>query len=124
MLSTLLPNGTDRWVALLTELPDDTGAGGTEAVDDGNDYARVAWDAWVDDPGATYYRMNDGSIPFVVLADSLSGVVGWAIYDAVTAGNLLAFGEILDIGGTAVTKNFVAGDIPLFDDQCLKVALG
>ena len=122
-LAAVLPNGTARYVALLTTLPAADGTGEVEAT--GSSYARKSYSAWLTSvsSGITY-RKNNGAIEFTALTGALTGVLGWAIYDASTAGNLLAFGYIRDSSGAAVTKNFVNTDQPRFLDQELKVGLG
>lgn len=122
-LAAILPNGTNRYIALFTTSPDADGTGGTEAT--GYSYARKAHSAWTNEvvDGVTY-RKNDGAIEFTALTGSISGVVAYGIYDASTSGNLLAFGPIKDSGGEEVTKNFVNTDQPRFLDQELKIGLG
>ncbi len=121
-LGALLPSGTNRWVLLYTTMPADDGTGGVEAA--GSGYARVAHSAWVDAIVGDYtYRRNSGAITFAALTGALSGIVGWGISDAAVAGNIVGTGLIRDAGGTAVTKNFIAGDQPRFIDQELKLGL-
>lgn len=122
-LNAILPNGTARYVALFTVSPDEDGTGGTEAS--GNGYARKSHSAWIDEEvdGVTY-RKNDGAIEFDALSGSVSGIVAWGVYDASTAGNLLAFGPLRDSNGDAVTKNFVNTDQPRFIDQELQIGVG
>lgn len=121
-LIALLPEGTNRYIALFTVLPGEDGTGGTEAS--GSSYARKAHSSWVNDTsGDVTRRKNNGNITFAALTGSLSGIVGWGIYDALSSGNLIAFGPVLDSGGNEVTKNFVATDQPQFLDQELKIGL-
>lgn len=122
-LTALLPNGTNRYVALFTTMPAADGSGAVEAA--GSSYARVACSAWINATvsGITY-RKNNGAVAFTALTGALSGVVGWGIYDASTSGNLIAFGYVRDVGGTAVTKNFVSTNQPRFLDQELKIGVG
>ncbi len=122
-LIALMPGGTNRYVALFTTKPDDDGTGGVECT--GSGYARKVYSSWVSitTDGVTY-RKNNGAIEFVALSDALSGVVAYGIYDASSGGNLIDFDDLLDSGGEAVTKNFIAGDQPRFLDQELKVGLG
>lgn len=122
-LAANLPGGTNRYVALFTTLPDTDGTGGVECT--GSSYARVLHTAWTNAVADDItYRKNNGTIEFAALSDVLSGVVGWGIFDALTNGNLIAFGEVRDVSAVAVTKDFVAGDQPRFLDQELKVAVG
>lgn len=122
-LSTLVANGTTYYVALFTTLPDSTGAGAVEAS--GSSYARKSFSAWTDETDtAKQYRKNNGAVQFVALTGPLSGVVGWGLYDAVSSGNLIAFGPILDVGDNVIEKNFISGDQPQFQDQQLKFGIG
>lgn len=121
-LAAVLPNGTDVWVALLTTMPDEEdGTGLVEAM--GSGYARVAHDAWLNTTadGVTY-RTNDGAIEFAALSGALS-VVGWAIYDADTGGDLLAFGSLRDVAGEVLAYNFVSTDQPRFIAQELSIGI-
>ena len=120
-LSAKLPNGVARYAALLTTLPDALGAGAVEVS--GSGYARVAHSAWIDrETDGTLYRENDGVIEFPVLTAPILGVVGWAIYDASTNGNILAWGEIKNFDGEATMRNFFADEMPRFLPQELSVS--
>lgn len=122
-LDALLPNGTDVWIGLLTTLPsDETGADYVEAT--GSNYDRVAHDAWVNvvEDGITY-RRNNGAIEFAALDDALVDVLGWAIFDAASAGNLLAYGALRDVDGEPQTVDFANTDQPRFIDQELGVGI-
>ncbi len=122
-LNVNLPNGTSRYIALFTSMSDADGTSIVEAS--GSSYARKLCTAWVNETvnGVTY-RKNNGAIEFAALSGSISGVVGWGIYDALTSGNLIAAGYVRDVSGVAVTKNFVSTNQPRFLDQELKVGLG
>lgn len=122
-LAYLLPGGTNKYVALFTTMPAEDGTGAVEAT--GGTYARIAHSTWINEvvDGVTY-RKNNGTIEFAVLTANISGVVGWGIYDALTVGNLIAFGEILGPSGDAITRNYVIGDLIRFSDQDLKIGLG
>jgi hypothetical protein len=122
-LAAVLPNGTNRYVALLTAIP--TAKDGTGMVEaTGSGYARKAHSAWLDTTdGDAVYRVNDGAITFAALSADLDAIVGWAIYDASTSGNLLAYGPLLDVGGVEVEVDFASGDEPRFVDQQLRVGL-
>lgn len=121
-LIALLPNGTNRYVGFFTVLPDDDGTGGTEAS--GSGYARIAHAAWINVAAAPItYRVNDGAVEFAALTADLVDIVGWGIWDALAAGNLIAFGPILNVGGVEITKTFTSGNQPRFIDQELKVGI-
>ena len=122
-LIALLPNGTNVYVGYFTVLPTaDDGTGGTEAL--GSDYARKAHLAWINvaaDP--ITYRVNNGAITFAALAADLVDIVGWGIWDAVSGGNLITFGPLLDVSGNEITQTFTSGNQPNFITQELKVGL-
>lgn len=119
----LLVNGTDVYIGLFTVLPSaDDGTGGTEAS--GSGYVRIDHNAWLnaaEDP--ITYRVNNGAIEFAALTAELAGIVGWGIWDAVTVGNMIAFGPILDASENEVSVTFPSGDQPRFITQELKVGL-
>jgi hypothetical protein len=123
-LETLLPNGTDVFVGFFTVEPTaDDGTGGTEAS--GSGYARKAHQAWTNTTsGDITYRVNNGAIEFAALTADLVGINGWGIWDAVSGGNMIAFGPILDAGGAEVVdKTFTSGNQPRFINQELMVGL-
>lgn len=122
-LEALLPNGTDVYVAFFTVLPTaDDGTGGTEAS--GSGYARKEHQAWINTTsGDITYRVNNGAVEFDALTADLEDIVGWAIFDAAVAGNMIAFGPLLDVGGNEITKTFTSGNQPRFIDQELKVGI-
>ncbi len=119
-VSAIIPNGSNAYVALLTALPDADGAGLVEAT--GSGYARLSASAWINiTVDESTLRVNDGAIEFAELTAALTGIVGWAIYDAASGGNILSFGAFLDFSDEETTKNLVAGDIPRLIDQELKI---
>lgn len=120
-LNGIIPNGTARWLALLTTLPDADGDGAVEAT--GFGYARVSHSAWIDEfVDDVVYRKNDGTIEFAELTGDIDGIVGWALYDASTAGNLVASGTINNFDGDADTRDLRARDVPRVIDQELRIA--
>jgi hypothetical protein len=122
-LAAIMVSGTDRYVGLLTTLPNSRdGTGLVEAS--GSGYARVAHSAWLNGTsGSDVVRMNSGSVTFAALTAALDGIVGWGIWDAAAAGNLLAFGPMLTAGGDETSIDFIASDQPQFADQELKLAV-
>jgi hypothetical protein len=89
---------TDVYVALMTVAEDDTGSAGTEVT--GGSYARQIATFDAASGGAT---QNDSNIDFTDMPACT--VVGIAIYDALTSGNLLVHGTLtanktLDAGDT------------------------
>lgn len=122
-LGAVLPNGTTRYVALLATVPtDEIGTGLVECT--GSNYSRKGYSAWLSVTVETglIARANNGAIEFNVLSNRLT-VAGWAIYDAVSSGNLLAFGEMRDVDGNTTSLNILAGRTPRFLDQELLVEL-
>lgn len=113
-LDAVLPNGTDRFIALLTTLPSDVaGTGLVEATVAG--YARIAHDAWANATASNKTtRSNSSAITFAALTEDLPDVVGWGIFDALTVGTLLAFGETVDAADIPISVDFVATNEPRF----------
>lgn len=115
-MSLILPNGSNRYVALFTSKPGPSG-GGTEVVETG--YARVAIDAWVEvADGGDIGRANTAAVEFAgfALPASLS-IEAAGVYDAAVAGNLLAWVSVDPIeGGLLVTDTvrFAATDLVFY----------
>lgn len=122
-INAVLPDGVDRWLALFTELPNDGGAGGVEAAGSGYARALVAG-GWTSFSADVQGRRLAAAVEFPVLNNTLDGVVGWGIYDAAVAGNLLAFGPVKDSDGTETTVNLASGDTPRFLAGQLAVGIG
>lgn len=100
------------YVALITTAP--TNANGASIVEvSGGSYARVAvtnndtnW------PAATGRAKSNGTtIAFPASTASWGTVVGFALYDAASAGNFLAYGALSSSQaiGSGVTPQFLAG---------------
>lgn len=85
-------------VGLFTAAPSDAG-GGTEVS--GNSYARVNASALFGAASGTAIA-NDGAITFPTATGSWGTITHFGVFDASTAGNLLAWG--------AVTPNKAVGD--------------
>jgi len=98
------------YVALFTGVPSDSSAG-TEVS--GSSYARqaVAAAGWTRTGSSI---SNNAEVAFPAVTSSAYTVVGWAIYDASTAGNQLYWGDC-----TSTTMN--VGDIPRFAASALTV---
>ena len=123
-LAAVLPNGTDAYAGFFTVRPtDDVPTGGTEAT--GSGYARKDHNAWINTTvGDDVYRVNNGAIEFTALTADLTGINGWGLWDAVSGGNLLAYGPLLDVGGNELSDvTFTNGNQPRFVDQEMKVGL-
>lgn len=98
------------WVGLFTAAPSDAG-GGTEAT--GGSYARKStagadWQAAAS--GAT---QNANAITFVTPTGSWGTVTHFGLFDAATAGNLLAWNVLTSSQavGTGNTVSFAVGDL-------------
>lgn len=98
------------YVALFTAVPSDSAAG-TEVS--GSAYARqaAASAAWTRTGSSI---ANNAEIAFPAVTGSAYTVVGWAIYDALTVGNQLYWGDC-----TSTVMN--VGDIPRFAPSALTV---
>lgn len=91
------------YVGLHTAVPSDPGAG-TEVT--GSSYARqaVAAAAWT---RTTNSISNNAEVAFPAVTATPYTVVGWGIYDAVTAGNFLYWGD-------TTSTVMAVGDVPRF----------
>ncbi len=103
------------YVALYTVLPTDVSASGTEVT--GGAYARkvTAGTDWAaaSSPGGT--TSNAAVITFVTPTASWGTVVGFALYDALTVGNELAWADLTTSQaiGSGNTVSFAIGALTL-----------
>lgn len=111
-LDALLPPGTDRFFSLLTKLPDSLGSGAIEASY--TSYARIAASIWSDQNAI---RKNVGEILFQESDDNVT-IKGLGIYDAVSAGSLLAAFSVLP--NIRLKNNYT----PVIQDRALEIFLG
>jgi hypothetical protein len=100
------------WVALFTAAPSDAG-GGTECT--GGSYARKSTDGadWAAaSSGAT---SNAAAITFVTPTGSWGTVTHFALMDAATAGNMLAWADLTtpQAVGTGNTVSFAIGELDI-----------
>jgi hypothetical protein len=130
-LETVIPNGVNLWVGLLTTLPSSRlgsgslAAGAVEAS--GSGYLRVVHTAWLTaTSGTDVLRTNSGAITFGALTGDLPGIVGWCLLNETDTppDNLIAFGPLVDGSGNPIVVDFVATDAPQLADQVLKIRLG
>jgi len=118
---TALPAIATTYVALYTVLPTDVNAGGTEVT--GGSYARVAFtNNTTNWPAATgtspTSKANGVAVTFPAPTANWGVVVGFAIYDAATVGNELAWGAL------TTSKTINSGDAaPSFAIGALTVTL-
>jgi hypothetical protein len=106
---------------LFTTLPGEDGTGGVEVS--GTGYARIQHgpsDAtWAAPVGGNGVFSNVGSVQYGSPTASWGTVVGFGLYDAITAGNLLIY--------SALTSNvtIASGDpAPAFSEGALTVTIG
>ncbi len=104
---------TNIYVALSTADP--TESGGSIAEPSGNNYSRVACNTW--DAASGGAIANTGAITFPTPSGSWGTVTHFALYDASTAGNMLAYGTL------ASSKNIGSGDTPSFAAGELDITL-
>ena len=103
------------YVALFVGNPLDTGAGGAEVS--GSNYSRVATSASDWASAASGATSNAVAITFPIASGSWGTVDYFALYDASTAGNILAAGALTS--GEAVGS----GDVPSFAIGDLDITL-
>lgn len=113
-----------NYVGLFTVLPTRS-AGGTELALSG--YARVALASslanWSGTQGAGTTAASSGSgagadritnnvtvTMHAAITVAWPSLVGWGLFDAVSAGNLLRFGTIVDSAGNPISRSFSIGD--------------
>ena len=99
------------YVGLFTAAPSDAG-GGTECS--GNSYARVDANAKFGAASGTGMS-NDGAITFAAASGSWGTVTHFGIFDALTTGNLLAWGALgtQKAIGTGDTASFAIGELDI-----------
>ena len=90
------------YIALSTADPGESG--GTIAEPVGNGYARIAHASW--NAAATRAIDNDGVITFAQASGAWGTITHYAIFDALTGGNMLAYGSL------ATSKSVVNGNTP------------
>lgn len=118
MLATLLPQGTDRYVALYDGDPTD---GGTELTLTG--YSRVAHQDWLTtDNGTNSTRENVGEITFGTFTEAGTATY-WGILDAAAAGTLLRSGPLKKSGGVVSPVEIGVGDDVEFANGGLVITL-
>jgi len=100
---------SDIYVALYSAAPTKAG-GGTELT--GNAYARKMHNTW--DAGAAGATENTGAITFAAASGGdWSEAVAFALFDAITGGNFLAWGDLI-VPKTCLdgdTIEFAAGEL-------------
>ena len=103
---------TDIYVELYTVAPTDAG-GGTPVS--GGSYARKVCNTW--DVAAGGAIANTGAITFIQATGDWGTVVAFGIFDALVAGNFLAWADL------TVSKTILSGDTAEFAASELDVTL-
>lgn len=104
---------TNIYIALSTADPTDDASGIAEPV--GNNYARKVLNTW--NAAAARAITNNGIITFNQASGPWGTVTHYAIYDAITAGNMLAHGSL------SVAKVIVDGNTPTIADTEISVSV-
>lgn len=102
---------TNIYVALSTADPTDSGSGVAEPA--GSGYARTACNVW--DAAASREASNTSAVTFPAATGSWGTITHWALFDASTGGNMLAYGS-LSVSNAVVNGNvvsFAAGQLSL-----------
>ena len=103
---------TDIYIELYTVAPTDAG-GGTPAS--GGSYARKVCNTW--DGAAGGATANTGAITFVQATGDWGTILAFALFDAITGGNFLAWADL------TVNKDILNGDTAEFAAGELDVTL-
>jgi len=103
---------TNIYVGLSTEDPTEDGSGLAEPV--GNGYARVLHSTW--DVASSRATENTGTISFAEASGSWGTVTHFALFDHLTAGNMLAYGAL------SASKTIGSGDNASFQDGAIDVS--
>lgn len=110
---TALAVGTVVYSALFTVINDDAD-GGTEVPTDG--YTRVATTFVTAGATTTGSVTNTGAVTYATCATAYT-VVGWSLYDKITAGNLLYWGTVTTVAiGVGDQAVFGVGGIVITED--------
>jgi hypothetical protein len=102
LTNTAYSSPSDVYVGLYTVAPTDAG-GGTEVT--GNNYARESVSFATASSGAT---SNDAEVEFDTPSATWGEVVAFGIFDALTSGNLLYWGDLTN------AKTINSGDVVKF----------
>lgn len=101
------------YIALSTADPGESG--GSVAEPSGNNYARAQCNTWnAASGGAT---ANTSLVTFNTPSGSWGTVTHFALYDAVTSGNMLMYGSL------AASKSIASGDTPTFAAGALAITM-
>lgn len=104
---------TNIYIALSTADPTDSGGSIAEPV--GNNYARTVMNSW--DAASGGAIANTSQITFPTASGSWGTISHFAIFDASSAGNMLAHGSL------TVSKAVTSGDTPRFNAGEIDITL-
>ena len=104
---------TNIYIALSTTLPAEDGTNVSEPG--AGAYARKVMNTW--NAAAARKVTNNGVITFATATAAWGNITHYAIYDAITAGNFLAYGSL------AVAKDVVNGNTPCIADTEIEVSV-
>lgn len=106
---TALSVPTNIYVALSTADPGESG--GAIAEPSGNNYGRAQCNTW--DAAASRASANTSQINFAQASGSWGTISHWALYDAITGGNLIAYGSFTTpkVIGAGHTPFIKAGEL-------------
>jgi len=112
---TLAYTQPDKFIALCTVAVTDTADGGTITEPGSPSYARKAMATW--DAASAGATENTNDVLFAQATASFGTILDFAICDAVTAGNVLAYGSL------TISKSVASGDTPKFATGDLDITL-
>lgn len=104
-----------KWVALCTTEPTDVSTGSNIAEPSSPSYGRVRVHTWDESSGGA--TENTGDITFGTASADWGTILSFAICDAETAGNVLAYGDL------TISKSVQSGDTPKFASGDLDITL-
>jgi hypothetical protein len=104
---------TNIYVALSTADPTDDASGLAEPSGDG--YARVQHNSW--NAASSRSATNDGQVTFGEASGSWGTITHWALFDAITDGNMLVHGSF------SASKTVGAGDNVYIADTAMSVTV-
>jgi len=105
----------DKFIALCTVAVTDTATGDSITEPDSPSYARKPMATWDEASGGAVENTND--ILFAQATASWGTILDFAICDAVTSGNVLAYGSL------TISKSVASGDTPKFATGDLDITL-
>lgn len=110
-LEAVIPNGSTRYVGLLTALPTNLLGAGLVELSGVTGYARQSKNLWV----TSLYpdrveREAQSMVGWTVGANGWSGIMGWGIWTAVSGGSLVGWGKMLDDALQPGPFSYPAGD--------------